>query len=298
MRVVVGASSFAVKSSKPVDILKNKGIEVIKNPYGRKMTESEIIEHLQGADGILAGLEPLNENVLSKAQSLKAIARIGIGMDNVDVEAAKKYGIKVSNTPDAPTKAVAEMTITMLLAIGHQIIESNRDIHNGIWKKRIGFSVEGLNVLVIGYGRIGKLVSEHLRYFRSNIFIYDPNIPEISIKSLCEAVKRADVITIHAAGKEEILTYELFKQMKEGMVILNSARGSLINEDALYDALNNGIVSYFWGDALWNEPYEGKLIKCDNAILTPHISTYNFLCRRMMETEAVENILKDLGYVQ
>lgn len=297
MKVAVGASSFAAGSDKAINMLLEKGIEVVKNPYGRKLNEEEIIEHLQGADGLLAGLEPLNENVFARAPQLKAVARIGIGMDNVDMDAAARHGIRVSNTPDAPTAAVAEMALAALLTMGHEIIPCNEDVHNGIWKKRIGFSLMGLNVLFIGYGRIGRRFAEHLKYFGSNIIIYDPYQPEISEPSLENALSKADVVTLHASGKGEILSRDMFAHMKEGVVIMNCSRGPLINEDALYEALKSGRVAQFWGDVFWQEPYNGRLIECRNAVLTPHISTYNSLCRESMETEAVKNILEDLDCV-
>lgn len=296
MKVLVGASSFAAASDKALKLLLGKNIEVVKNPYGRKMTVEETMEHIQDADGLLAGLELLNKDVLSHAPKLKAIARIGIGTDNVDFEACREFNIKVSNTPDAPTKAVAEMALAALLTIAHKIIPCNCDMHNGVWNKRIGFSLEGLNILFIGYGRIGKKFAEHLRYFGSNIFIYDPYQPEISVKKLEDAVRKADVITLHASGKEEILNADIFANMKDGVVLLNCARGTLINEDALYENLKCEKVSYYWGDVFQNEPYMGKLLKCENAVLTPHISTYNGLCREAMETEAVRNLLEDLGF--
>lgn len=297
MKIAVGASSFAASSDKAINLLLEKGIEVVKNPYGRKMTAEETIEHLQEADGLLAGLEPLNEEVFTHTPNLKAIARIGIGMDSVDVEAAKKHGIKVSNTPDAPTKAVAEMALAALLAMGHEIIPSNEDVHNGVWKKRIGFSLIGLNVTFIGYGRIGRQFAEHLKALGSNIIVYDPYLPEISEPDMETALKKADVVTIHASGNTEIITPDKFDSMKDGVVLMNCSRGGLVNEDALYESLKNGKVSKFWGDVFWEEPYKGKLLECENAILTPHISTYNSLCRESMETEAVSNILRDLGYV-
>lgn len=295
MKIVVGASSFAATSDKAEKMLLDRGIEVIKNPYGRKMVEDEIIDLLQQADGLLAGLEPLNERVFSHSPKLKAIARIGIGMDNVDIEAAQRRGIKVSNTPDAPNVAVAEMALAALLTMGHKIIPCNADVHNKIWKKRIGFSLDGLNVLLIGYGRIGRRFAEHLNYFGSKVIIYDPLLPEISEPDLKTALQKADVVTIHASGKEEILSADMFPYMRDGVVVMNCARGPLINEDALYDGLKNGKIAQFWGDVFWSEPYEGKLLECNNAILTPHISTYNSLCRESMETEAVKNILRDLG---
>ncbi len=296
MRVVVGASSFAQASDKAINLLYERGIEVIKNPYGRKLTVEETIQHLQGADGLLAGLEVLNDEVLSKAPDLKAIARIGIGTDNVDFEACKKHNIKVSNTPDAPTKAVAEMALAALLTMGHEIIPCNADVHNKVWKKRIGFSLINLNVLFIGYGRIGRRFADILKSLGSNILIYDPYLPEISEQSIEEALRKADVVTIHASGKDEIITSKEIELMKDGVTLMNCARGALINEEALYEGLKSGKIAHFWGDVFWNEPYEGKLIECDNAILTPHISTYNSLCRETMETEAVLNILEDLGF--
>ena len=295
MKVVVGASSFGDTNSEVIDILKSKGIEIVKNPYGRKMNQEEIIKHLQGADGLLAGLEPLNEEVFIQCPNLKAIARIGIGMDNVDQEAAARYKIKVSNTPEGPTSAVAEMTLTALLSICHNLIDANDDIHNGIWKKRMGKSIHGMKVLVIGYGHIGKKTAELLERLGAEISIYDKYISEVSVHSLEQGVAQADVITLHASGKEEIISQELIEQMKDGVIILNSARGGLVNEQALYDALKSNKVAAFWGDALWEEPYEGIIKECKNAILTPHICTYTTSCRTSMEKQAVENLLGDLG---
>lgn len=295
MKVAVGASSFGEAAPEVMEQFQKKGIEVVRNPYGRKMTQEEIIEHLQGATGLLAGLEPLNEEVFRACPDLKAIARIGIGMDNVDREAARRYGIKVSNTPEGPTNAVAEMTLAALLAICHNLIPANEDVHNGIWKKRMGRSIQELNVLIVGYGAIGRKVSELLREMGAEIMIYDKYFPEKSTHTLEEGVSEADVISLHASGKEEILSEELFSRMKEGVILLNSARGGLINEQALYHALKEEKAT-FWGDALWTEPYEGMLRECKNAILTPHICTYTTQCRTSMERQAIENLLEDLGY--
>ena len=129
----------------------------------------------------------------------------------------------------------------------------------------------------------------------SNIIVYDPFQPDISEPNLEQALAKADVISLHAAGAEMILSTETFDCMRDGVVILNCARGGLIDEEALYNNLTLGKVSFFWGDVFSKEPYSGKLTECENAILTPHISTYNSLCRESMETEAVINIMEDLG---
>lgn len=294
MRVVVGASSFADSNPELEKIFSDRNIELVKNPFGRKLTKNETIEHLRGADGLLAGLEPLDEEVFSQCPDLKAIARIGIGMDNIDKEAARRFNIKLSNTPEAPTEAVAEMTLAALLSLCHNIIPSNNDVHNGIWKKRIGKSVSELKILVIGYGHIGRKVAELMNSFSADILIYDKYNEQETNCSLQDGIRSADVISVHASGNNEILTKDMFKIMKDDVIILNSARGRLIDERALYDALRSGKVYAFWGDALWQEPYNGMIKECENAILTPHISTYTRKCRTSMEDQAVTNLLHDL----
>lgn len=295
MKVVVGASSFAENDDKAIKLLQQKSIDVLLNAYGRKMSEEEIIACLQGADGLLAGLEPLNDNVFTYASELKAIARIGIGMDNVDLKAAKNRGIKVSNTPEGPTEAVAEMTVAACLSVIHQIIPANQDMHNGIWRKRMGISIAGSRVFIIGYGRIGKKTAELFKVLGAEVVVYDKFQQNSSSVSLEEGLKTSDIVSLHVSGNEEILRKNELMNMKEGAVILNSARGGLVNEEALYDWLKSGRAGGYWGDAHWQEPYYGKIAECGNAVLTPHISTYTKRCRERMEMQAVENLLRDLA---
>ena len=129
----------------------------------------------------------------------------------------------------------------------------------------------------------------------AEIMVYDKFREEVSTCSLEEGIKNADVISLHASGKDEIITREMFRHMRDGVILLNSARGGLVQEQALYEALKSGKVSAFWGDALWQEPYDGILRECENAVLTPHICTYTKSCREHMEMQAVENLLRDLG---
>ena len=295
MKIAIGASSFSESSPKPLAMLEEKGLTVLPNPYGRRLTEDEIIEHLKDADGLLAGLEPLTERVFQQSPKLKAVARIGIGMDNVDHEAAKRHGIKVSNTPDGPTDAVAEMTLTALLALNHHLLVSNADVHNGVWKKRMGASIRGQKVFVIGMGRIGKKVAALLGSFGAEILAYDKYDENVSNCTLEDGLQKADAVTLHVSGNEEILGAKELDWMKLGAILLNSARGKVVNEDALYERLQDGRIGGFWGDALWQEPYEGKIRECKNALLTPHICTYTADCRESMETDAVRNLLRDLG---
>lgn len=306
MKVAIGPSSFGDASKKPVELLEKYGIEIVPNPYGRRLTEDEIIKHLEGIDGLIAGLEPLNQKVLDASKkSLKAIARVGIGMNNVDIPYAESLGIKVSNTPDGPTESVAEMTLTALLSLIRIVPQTNNKLHQGEWKKYIGRSLTGLNVGIIGYGRIGRRFRKFLEGFSCNLYIYDPylsdevvlNDGDIRCKTLDELLENADVISFHAAGAEEIIGVKEIDKMRDGVVILNSARGELINEDALIAGLDAGKIQGVWLDAFWKEPYTGKLTQYDNVLLTPHVGTYTEQCRESMEVAAVNNILRDLGVI-
>lgn len=299
--VAVSTSSFAKADSSPLKKLKEAGVEIKLNPYKRKMTETEIIDHLQQVDGLLASLEPLTKKVFSSAPRLKAVARVGIGMSNVDLDAANGLGIKVSNTPEEPAQAVAEMTLAALLAIGRRLVSSSAALHAGSWIKSIGFGLEGTKVLLIGYGYIGKRVKKLLDAFGAEVLICDPFLPGDKMQEteqlipLERGIMEAEVISLHASGTKVILTEHEFSKMQDGVVILNSARGELIDENAMIRALESGKVAEAWFDAFWQEPYKGRLADFDNVLMTPHISTYTRQCRRNMEISAVNNLLFDLG---
>ena len=294
-KVVVGASSFARVSDKPLRLLREHDVEVTLNPYGRKLSRNETIDFLRGADGILAGLEPLDRDVLSTCRGkLKALARIGIGMDNVDIQAAQEFGIRVSNTPDGPTQAVAELTVTALLALCRQLIPSSAALHARQWKKLMGVSVMGMKVLLIGYGRIGQAVASSLRNLGAEILVWDPARPDISVSSMEEGLRQAGAVSLHASGTQQILGKQELALLPDGAFLLNSARGGLVDEEALYQELISGRLGGCWLDAFSAEPYTGPLCDCPGALLTPHVSTYTTRCRETMETEAVHNLLRDI----
>jgi D-3-phosphoglycerate dehydrogenase len=301
MRVGITPSSFAESDPTPLKILIASGVEVIENPYRRRLTESEAFNFVLDKDGLIAGLEPLNIKVLQNALKLKAIARVGIGVDNIDLNAARELNIKVSNTPDGPTNSVAEMTVTAALNLCRNLLETNTKLHQGQWIKTIGKGLQGLKVLFVGYGRIGRRTAELMLPFGAKIIIVDPCIEEKNLEpggclmNLEEGLHGADIITLHASGDETIIGEEQFRQMKDGVILLNSARGTLVDENALINAIESGKVAGAWFDAFWDEPYNGPLLKYDNVLLTPHISTYTEQCRLSMEMDAVTNLLKDLG---
>ena len=303
--VAIGPSSFAQEDDAPRRRLEAAGVTVKENPFGRRLTEEETIAHLEGCDGLIAGLEPLNRRVIaSAAPRLKAIARVGIGVANVDFDAAAEYEVKVSSTPDGPIDAVAEMTLAALLALNRRLVSTNQALHAGEWKKEIGLGLNGAKALLIGYGRIGRRVGALLRAFGATVLVCDPYVEVASLVhgerqvALDAGLAEADIISLHAAGEACILGADQFARMKPGATLLNSARGGLVDEQALIAALDNGTVGGVWFDAFWREPYAGPLSDYPQALLTPHVATYTRQCRLGMESAAVENLLRDLGLTE
>ncbi len=298
MKIVIGPSSFAEKDDAPLALLREAGLNVVPNQKKRKYTKAEIIELLQGAQGLIAGLEPLDAEVLGKTNDLKVISRCGSGMSNVDIVEAQRLGIAVFNTPDAPTASVAELTIGAILAGLRHLPHANSALHAGNWDKRIGRLLAEQTVAVVGCGRIGRRVIELLLPFGCRILGIDsfisPPLKGVEMLSLDEALPLADVITLHLSGEQCILDAKAFSRMKKGVFICNAARGGSLDEQALLDAVKSGLVAGAWLDALSSEPYNGPLQGLEQIILTPHIGSYTIECRRRMEMECVQNLLQGL----
>jgi D-3-phosphoglycerate dehydrogenase len=294
-KILIGPSTFAEHDRKPLDLLKANGFEAIDNPYKRKLTKEEVIALLSdNVMGIIAGLEPLDKEVLTRTK-LKVISRCGSGMSNVDLKSAAELGIKVYCTPQGPVTAVAELTVGALLSLLRMLPVMDQELHSGTWNKKIGLQLEGKTVAIIGFGRIGRKVAQLLKNFGTKLIAVDPALSGIvegtKIVSFDEAVKDADIISLHTSGEEELFGEDEFKYMKNGAVILNAARGGLINEQALINALDRKKISGAWLDTFVVEPYNGPLTKYRQVILTPHVGSYTSECRRSMELEAAGNLI-------
>ena len=294
IKVLLGPSTFAEMDKAPLERLMAAGFEVINNPYKRKLTEEELLKLLPGVEGLIAGLEPLSRRVL-EASCLKVISRCGSGLSNVDLQAVKEIGIIVCSTPSGPTTAVAELTLGCLLSLLRQVPQMNQALHQGSWSKRIGRQLQGACVTVIGFGRIGRKVGQLLLACSANVVAVDPlvsgTLENIKIVPLQEALKKADIITLHASGENCLLGSNEFAMMKNGVFILNAARGGLLDEKALAEAIDNKKVAGAWLDTFDKEPYNGILCQYDEVILTPHIGSYTAECRRDMEMQSVLNLI-------
>lgn len=296
-KILIGPSSFATKNPAPKDKLRNSGFEVIDNPFGRKLTKAELMGILPGVIGLIAGLETIDREVLERSD-LRVVSRCGSGLSNVDLKAAEELGIKVYSTPSAPVTAVAELTLGALICLMRLLQDMNSAMHEHKWDKRIGFQLDGKQVAIIGFGRIGQKVGRLLRAFGARVIAVDPAysglVDNTPIVSLEEALKDADIITLHCDGDDPILGEREFNLMKKGVYLLNAARGGLIEEKALIDALDKKILAGVWLDSFQEEPYSGPLCGYKQVILTPHVGSYTYECRSAMEMEAVDNLLLGL----
>jgi len=296
-KILIAPSSFAELDSEPMDKLVGNGFEVVNNPFHRKLTSLELKDLLSGAIGLIAGQETINREIMEKS-SLKVISRCGVEMSNVDLEAARELGIIVKNTPDAPTIAVAELTVGAMIALLRMIPTMNQDLHNKKWSKKIGVQLSGKTVVIIGFGRIGRYVARLLRPFDVKLIAVDPalkdTIEQTPVVSLQKALPQADIVTLHLSGTSQVLGSREFSMMKEGVFILNAARGGVIDEDGLLEAIKEGKVAGAWLDAFGQEPYRGPLADCPQVILTPHAGSYTRECRKRMEMEAVGNLVSVL----
>lgn len=295
--ILIGPSSYGDASPAVIEKLEAAGYEVRPNPFKRRLTREELLELLPGVDGLIAGLEPLDRPVLEKCD-LKALARVGSGMTNVDQEAAKELGILVSSTPDGPTLAVAELTVGCLMALLRQTPAMDRSMRNGEWDKRMGRQLRDLTVAIVGFGRIGRRTASLLTALGADVIAADPalsgNVDGVDIVPFNEAVSKADAIALHAGGETCLLDQAAFDAMRDGVYILNAARGELIDYDALIAALDAGKIAGVWADAHPQEPYSGPLLNYDQALLTPHIGSYSLEGRIKMEMDAADNLLADL----
>lgn len=297
-KVLIGPSTFAALDKAPMDRLRQSGLDVVDNPYKRKLTKAELFTLLtDDVVGLVAGLEPLDRDVLKRSK-LKVISRCGSGMSNVDVGAATSLGISVFSTPMGPVTAVAELVIGALLSLLRSVPTMDRALHAKQWEKRIGQQLAGKELTILGCGRIGGRVGELATAFGAQVIGVDPHYTGqaqgIPLVSLEEGLRRADIVSLHCSGETCLIGARELAMMKSGVFILNAARGGLIDEGALLEALRDGKVAGAFVDTFIEEPYEGPLCGCDRVILTPHIGSYTAECRSQMELEAVDNLLSAL----
>lgn len=266
-------------------------------------TEHEVIEIAKDADGILNQYAPITERVIKLLDRCKVICRYGVGVDSIDVEAATERGIIVANVPHYCIDEVSTHTMALILACIRKIPYLNATVEKGKWDFVMGkplFRSQGRVLGFFGLGKIGKAVARKAEGFNFQIIAYDPCISEandkIELVSFCKLLSNSDLISIHASLTQETkhsFGEAEFKAMKKDAYLINTARGAIIDEFALYRALKEGWIAGAALDVMEKEPPEPKspLLKLDNLIITPHISYYSEQSYTELKIEAAQAVL-------
>jgi len=304
MKILISGSSFGKIDKKPFEILKNSGLDIVMNPFGRDFEIAEFSKFIEDAVGLIAGTEKISREVLEKATSLKVISRFGTGTDNIDVETAAKRGIVIRRTPDILTESVAELTLALVLNLCRRLCEVDRRLRNGEWMPLYGSNLYGKTLGIVGLGRIGKAFVKLVEPFRLKLFANEPN-PDyefvgkhnVELVSISRLLEESDVVSLHCSASKDntgMIGERELAMMKPGTILINTARGSLVDEKALISALKEGVIGGAAIDTFADEPYSGELTKLPNVVLTPHIGSFAKETRVKMEIEAVENLLESL----
>ena len=303
MKALITTVPFGNKNSLPLEQLEAAGIEYLINPLNKKLTEIELAKMVTDFDIIIAGTEPITDYVMEKASKLKMISRVGIGLDSIDLLAAKRRGIEVSYTPDAPAPAVAELTIGLIISLLRSVQLSNIEMHNGEWKRYFGRRIANTTIGVIGLGRIGTRVLNRLAVFGTPRLLVNDLSPNYDLekKFRLEWVdketiyKESDVISMHiplTRSTKNMITKTQLKMMKSDAIIVNTSRGGIVNEDDLYEVMKAGHLSGAAIDVFEKEPYAGKLNELSNCLLTSHMGSMSIDCRTRMEIEATDEAIR------
>jgi len=308
MKVLISSRSFGKIDSGAIELLKNQGLEPVINPHGKKLNEQEIIDLLDNSVGIIAGTENITEKIISYTDQLQVISRYGIGLDNVDLKAAEQKNILVFNTPETPKIAVAELTVSLILSLLKKIVNVDKNAKNNQWKPEIGNLLSGKTIGIIGLGRIGKQLVKFLQPFNLKILAYETKPDKefiskfkIDLVSLDALMKNSDIISLHISYNQQthhIIGKKELDMMKETAILINTARGGLIDEELLYNHLKEKKIAGAAIDVFEEEPNTGKLKELENVILTPHIGTYTIETRKHMEIEAANNLINGLKKVK
>ena len=304
-KVLITTVPFGDKNRLPLELLENAGMEYCINPYNAKLTEGQLAELVTDFDAIIAGTESISEKVMAQASNLKLISRVGIGFDGVDLMAARRRGIKVSYTPDAPAPAVAELTLGMMLTLLRSAHVSNAQMHQGRWQRILGRRLAEVTVGILGVGRIGSRVLRRTKAFGTPKILANDIFPNYALNrefklewvTKEQVYREADIISLHLPLThltKNMIRREQLLLMKPDAMIVNTSRGGVINEHDLYDVMKAGHLSGAAIDVFEQEPYAGKLGEIERCLLTAHMGSMSIDCRTRMEIEATEEAVRFL----
>ena len=301
-RVLIASRSFGQASADHLTQLEAAGCELILNPSGRAYKAAALLPALQNVDAIITGTDELTAEVIRSANRLKTIAKHGVGLDNIDLAAADACGVVVSYTPGAIHDSVADLTLTLLLALARQIVPLHQRVRAGGWQGSTGMELRDKTLGIVGLGRIGKAVCQRAQAFGMKIIAHDPYpdqvyaaAHEVEFLPLADLLLQADVVTLHAVAADPhrpLIGAAELALMKASAYLINTARGQLVDEAVLAEALRNGNLAGAGLDVFASEPPgDSPLFHLENVVLTPHIGGRTDGGLRRMGQITLENCL-------
>ena len=303
-RALITAVPFGEVDRSSLNLLDAAGVSFDLNPLGRRLKAEELVSLIPGYDVLIAGTEPITDRAIDAADSLRLISRVGVGLDSVDLAAARRRAIAVAYTPEAPADAVAELTIGMALSLLRGVHLANQAIRHGVWRRLQGRRLARVTVGVVGVGRIGGRVIKLLSAFGGRILGNDltrapvdelnrrgANVEWVEFDTL---LRESDIVTLHVPltrGTRHLVGAGELAVMRRDALLINTCRGGVVDEAALATALRAGRLGGAAVDTFSHEPYDGELVGVETCLMTPHMGSMAADCRLRMEQGAAQNAI-------
>jgi D-3-phosphoglycerate dehydrogenase / 2-oxoglutarate reductase len=297
-RILVTPRSLSGSDHPAIQMLRDQGWEVVFGPRGRLPEETELLQLLPGCEGWLAGVEPISVRVLDSAKQLQVISRNGSGIDNISLEEAKERGIAVLSVAGANAQGVAELTLGLALAAARQFHLADRHLKEGEWTRSLGSELSGKLVLVVGFGKIGRTVARLFTAFGSSVSVVEPmevaSNPFAKVE-LPTGMRAAHVVTLHCPSLPDgrpLITTELVERSRPGLILINCARRSLVDEAAVLNGLQTGQIGIYASDVFEQaDTNNTTLIGHPRVIATPHLGAYTKESVDRAAVEAAANLI-------
>lgn len=304
-KILVTPRSFGKEDPALFERLRGAGFEIVRNDTGGILTKAQMIEKIAPCAGVIVGVDPLDADVIAAAPYLRAIAKYGVGVDNIDLKAAAARGIKVSRTVGANAAAVADYAFALMLALSRKLMLIDRRCRSGDWSKITTSDVTGATMGLIGLGAIGKLVARRAQGFDMKVLAYDVAWDEayaqannIEFSQPERIFREADFISLHLPllpSTENFVGEKEISLMKPSAILINTARGGLVDEAALLKALKEGVIGGAGLDAFREEPPSPEWFALDNVVLGSHCAASTKGASLAMGRMATENLIRDMG---
>ena len=305
-KVLIATRSFGSTSPRPFRLLEKAGYALVKADMSLEMTEARLIGLLKGISGTIIGVVPMTAHVLNNAPDLKVISAHGVGVDHIDLGAAANRGIIVTNCPGANAASVSDLTIGLMIAVARSIPRSEVKLRQGDWGRHHGSELYLKTLGIIGLGHIGMGVAKRAMGFDMTVLVYDPyvvDVPEafskVTFASLEEVLQQSDFISLHIPlndATRNLIGGPELAAMKPEAFLINTARGGLVDEQALYRALSDRQIAGAAFDCFVNEPPTGSpLLELANMVMTPHIGAHTRESIERVGVVAAQNVIDSLS---